>query len=151
MKPLEEVYPADFILFHALGSTQNLTITVLIDSNGNQNSHIFVFSAPISFQVNSIHIHIGILSSLEGAVAPNLDICISLLMVGAEALLPHRASVMSSTRRTETPARYISMSASSTLLSRRRYRSMIAVSNGMPFKRGMWSVTSPEVVVSFRS
>src|SRR3954469_14869937 len=35
---------------------------------------------------------------------------------------------MSSTRRTEMPARYISISASSTELSRRRYRSMIAVS-----------------------
>src|SRR5262245_52850646 len=39
---------------------------------------------------------------------------------------------MSSTRRTDTPARYISISASSTELSRRRYRSMIAVSNALP-------------------
>ena len=38
-------------------------------------------------------------------------------MVAGETLLPHSASVMPSTRRTETPARYISMSASSTLLS----------------------------------
>jgi len=37
---------------------------------------------------------------------------------------------MSSTRRTETPATYISISDSSIELSRRRYRSMIAVSNG---------------------
>ena len=65
-------------------------------------------------------------------------------------MLPHRASVMSSTRRTETPARYISMRASSTLLSRRRYRSMMAVSNEIPFRRGTLSVTSPEVVVRFR-
>jgi hypothetical protein len=34
--------------------------------------------------------------------------------------VPHSASVMSSTRRTEIPARYISISASSTELSRRR-------------------------------
>ena len=53
-----------------------------------------------------------------------------------ETLLPHSASVMSSTRRTETPARYISMSASSTLLSRRRYRSMMAVSKDTPLSRG---------------
>ena len=52
---------------------------------------------------------------------------------------------------TETPARYISMSASSTLLSRRRYRSMMAVSKDTPLSRGMWSVTSPEVVVRLRS
>ena len=30
-------------------------------------------------------------------------------MVEADTLLPHKASVMSSTRRTDTPARYISM------------------------------------------
>lgn len=35
---------------------------------------------------------------------------------------------MSSTRRTDTPARYISIRSSSTLFSRQRYRSMIAVS-----------------------
>ena len=39
---------------------------------------------------------------------------------GATPALPHSASVMSSTRRTETPARYISIKASSTELSRRR-------------------------------
>ena len=72
-------------------------------------------------------------------------------MVAGETLLSHSASVMSSTRRTETPARYISMSASSTLLSRRRYRSMMAVSKDTPLSRGMWSVTSPEVVVRLRS
>ena len=66
-------------------------------------------------------------------------------MVAGETLLPHNASVMSSTRRTETPASYISMRASSTLLSRRRYRSMMAVSKGTPLSRGIWSVTSPEV------
>ncbi len=36
------------------------------------------------------------------------------------------------------------MRASFTLLSRRRYRSMMAVSKGTPLSRGIWSVTSPE-------
>ena len=44
----------------------------------------------------------------------------SSLIVEEETLQPHSASVISSTRRTDTPARYISMSASSTLDSRRR-------------------------------
>ena len=73
------------------------------------------------------------------------------IIVAADTFVPQSASVMSSTRRTDTPARYISISASSTLLSRRRYRSMIAVSNVIPFSRGMCSVTSPDVVVRFRS
>ena len=37
-----------------------------------------------------------------------------------------------------------------TLLSRRRYRSMMAVSKGTPLNRGTCSVTSPEVVVRLR-
>jgi len=58
---------------------------------------------------------------------------------------------MSSTRLTDTPARYISISASSTELSRRLYRSMIAVSNFRPLSFGTCSVTSPLVVVRFLS
>ena len=50
---------------------------------------------------------------------------------------------MSSTRRTLTPARYISTSASPTELSRRRQRSMIAVSNGIVRNFGTFNVTSP--------
>ena len=53
-----------------------------------------------------------------------------------DTLLPQSASVMSSTRRTDTPAKYISISASSTLLSLRLYRSMMAVSKLIPFSRG---------------
>ena len=60
--------------------------------------------------------------------------------------VPHSASVMSSTRRTLTPAKYISISASSTELSRRRYRSTIAVSKGTERSFGIFSVTSPALV-----
>jgi len=60
-------------------------------------------------------------------------------MVPGLTLVPQRASVMSSTRRTDTPARYISMSASSTDASRRRYRSMMAVSKVCRRSFGMFS------------
>ena len=73
------------------------------------------------------------------------------LMAAGDTLLPHSASVISSTRRTDTSAKYISISASSTLLSRRRYRSMIAVSNKTPFRCGTCGVTSPDAVVRFLS
>ena len=65
--------------------------------------------------------------------------------------MPHSACVMSSTRRTLTPARYISTSASSTEDSRRRYRSMIAVSNGKLRSFGTFRLTSPALVCSCRS
>ena len=59
----------------------------------------------------------------------------------ALAALPFRAVVspygeISSTRRTDTTARYILMRASPTLLSRRRDRSVIAVSQEDPFGLG---------------
>lgn len=50
-------------------------------------------------------------------------------------MLPQRASVISSTRRTDTPARYISM---------------MAVSKEIPLSLGTLRVTSPEVVVRLR-
>ncbi len=97
---------------------------------------------------------------LENNLSFQTDLCkevkayaflFSSLMVAGDTLLPQSASVMSSTRRTDTPAKYISMSASSTLLSLRLYRSMMAVSKPIPFSRGTCSVTSPDVVVRLRS
>ena len=65
--------------------------------------------------------------------------------------VPHTASVMSSTLRTDTPARYISTRASSTEASRRLYRSIVAVSNGNRRSFGTRSFTSPALVSSLRS
>ena len=45
---LDEVGPAGFVLFHAFGSTQNFTVSVLIDRHCYQNGYIFKLSAPIS-------------------------------------------------------------------------------------------------------
>lgn len=71
--------------------------------------------------------------------------------VADDTLAPHRISETSSMRLVETPARYISIMASSTEVSRRLYRSMIAVANLMPLSLGILRVTWPEVVVSPRS
>ncbi len=45
---LEETDPAILVLFHALGSTKNLTISVLIDRNCHKNGYIFKLSAPVA-------------------------------------------------------------------------------------------------------
>ena len=71
-------------------------------------------------------------------------------MVPGLTLLPQRASVMSSTLLTDTPARYISTSASSTEDSLLRYRSMIAVSKGNALNLGILISTSPAFVWSVR-
>ena len=112
---------------------RNLTVSILI----NRNGYIFKLSAPVAAQVDPIHIDVWIASALQRTVAPVLDVGIRLLVQpadggGRETLLPHSTSVISSICRTDTPDRYISMRASSTLLSRRRYRSMMAVAKKFP-------------------
>lgn len=54
-------------------------------------------------------------------------------------------------RRVDTPARCISMMASSMLVSRLLQRSTTAVAKRMPSSFGILSVTWPEVVVKPRS
>lgn len=53
---------------------------------------------------------------------------VQVAMVLGDTFVPHKASVIFSTRRTEISVRYISIRASSTEDSLRRYLSMIAVS-----------------------
>ena len=79
-EPLEEADPAGLVLFHALGSTQNLTITVLIDRDCHQNGHIFVFSAPVAAQIDSVNVDIRIASALQRAAAPILDVDVGFLV-----------------------------------------------------------------------
>jgi len=57
-EPLEETDPTGLVLLHALSGPQNLTVSVLIYCNRN----IFVLSAPIAPQVDTVHVDIQILS-----------------------------------------------------------------------------------------
>ena len=63
-EPLEEIDPAGLVLFHALGSAQNLTKTILIHGDRHQNSNIFVLSAPVAAQLDTVNIDIRIPSAL---------------------------------------------------------------------------------------
>ena len=55
-QPLEEADPAGLVLFHPLGSAQNLAKPVLIHGNCRRNGDIFVFSAPVAAQADAVHI-----------------------------------------------------------------------------------------------
>ena len=79
-KPLEETDPAGLVLLHALGGTQNLTKTVLIHGNCHQNCHIFVLSAPVAAQVDTVHVDIRIAPAPQRAVAPVLDVNVGFLV-----------------------------------------------------------------------
>lgn len=69
----------------------------------------------------------------------------------AETPTPQRISLTPSMRRVDTPARYISMMASSTEVPRLLRRPMTAVANLVPLSLGILSVTCPDVVVKPRS
>ena len=63
-QPLKEADPAGLVLFHAFGSAQNLTKTVLIHGDRHQNRHIFILSAPVAAQVDTVHVDIRIVPAL---------------------------------------------------------------------------------------
>ena len=67
-QPLEEADPAGLVLFHALGSAQNLTKTVLIYGDRHQNCNIFILSAPVAAQIDTVHVDIRIPSALQRPV-----------------------------------------------------------------------------------
>ena len=152
--PLEETAPAGFVFFHVLGSAKNLTVTVFIDRYRHQNSHIFKFSAPVTAQKKPIYIDIRIASALQRAVPSILNVDIRFLVQLTDGRGRDLAAPESLSDVLNTPDGYAcqvhSMSASSTLLSRRRYRSMIAVSKEIPLSWGTLRVTFPEVVVRLR-
>ena len=64
MQPLEKSDPAGLILLHALCCAQNLTISILIYHNCHQNSNVFVFTAPVATQINTVNIDVRILTTL---------------------------------------------------------------------------------------
>lgn len=64
LQPLEEIDPAGLVFFHPLGCTQNLTVSILIYRNRNQNRHIIVLFAPVAPQIDTVHIDMGIFAAL---------------------------------------------------------------------------------------
>ncbi len=107
----------------------------------------------VATRVDHIHMDIRIASALQRTVPPILHVDIRFLVQltdggGKELAVPESLGDI-----LHTPDRYAclaQMSASSTLLSRRRYRSMMAVLKEIPLSLGTLRVTSPEVVVRLR-
>ena len=61
-QPYKEAFPAFGILLHAFGSTDDLTVTVLVYADGDKNTNIFKLSAPVALEVNAVYIDIRVLS-----------------------------------------------------------------------------------------
>ena len=79
-EPLEEADPTGLVLLHALGSAQNFTKPALIYGDCHQNSNIFVLSAPVAAQVDTVHVDVWIVPALQWAVAPVLDVDVGFLV-----------------------------------------------------------------------
>lgn len=79
-QPLKEADLVGFVLLHALSSTQNLTLSVLVYHNRHQNGHILKLSTQISTQVDFIHVDIRVPPALQRTVPPILDLDIRFLI-----------------------------------------------------------------------
>ncbi len=79
-EPLKEADPAGLVLLHSLGSSQNLTKTILIYGDCHQNGYIFILSSPVAAQVDAVHVDVWIASALQGAVPPVLDVNVGFLV-----------------------------------------------------------------------
>ena len=61
LSPMIRRTPALTILFHAFRSTNNFTASILADTDCNQDGNILDLTTPATFQINTIHINIGII------------------------------------------------------------------------------------------
>jgi hypothetical protein len=123
LEMLEEAAPARLVFLGAFADAENLPIPIAVDTDRNEERHVADLAGPAALKHDAVEIHVGMLA-LDRLVTPCLARAVIFLFrsdsVEGDTRVPHSASVMSSTRRTETPARYISIKASSTELSRRR-------------------------------
>lgn len=138
-----QIFPAP------IGYTKNFEVASLVSPDRHHDGNGFDFAAPRTLEPDAHPQNIGIFT-LKGAVTPGIDRSKifwfwSLRLLGLTRL-HHRASVMSSTLRTDAKVRYISTSNSYAELFRRTYRSIMAVSKGIWRSFGALSCTRRAVV-----
>src|SRR5262249_11762868 len=106
LEMLEERAPTRLILLRPLADAENLLVTVLVHADCNQQRDVAHLAGPTAFEHDAVEINIRVLA-LDRAIAPGLDRPIDLLVQvrhrRGDTRVPHKASVMSSTRRTDTP------------------------------------------------
>ena len=96
---------------------------ILPNSRGHQHRDIADLTCPAALEHNAVQVHIRVVA-LDRPVPPRLDVLVDLLVQladgrGADLRAPQRIGNILHPH-TETPARYISINASSTEASRRR-------------------------------
>lgn len=120
-QPRQEIAPAFRRLGEALGAADHLAVTVVVHADGYRDGDVLVGAASAALQVGAVDIDVRVLA-FQRPAPPFLDRLEGLVVeirhgAGGEAA-PHRISLTSPMRRVDAPAKYISMMASSTLVSR---------------------------------
>ena len=119
----QEVRPTGLVFFGSFTNTENLAVAMLIYANGYQYGNVAYFATPGALQDDAVQIDIGMFAS-DRPIAPFIDLGVDLLVEVADGagtnLGPPQSfgNVLDPADR--YPARYISISASSTEASRRR-------------------------------
>ena len=123
LEVLEEVEPARIVLLSSFYDAEDVAIPFGVDADRHQQRDVPHLARPGPLQDDAVQVYVGVVT-LNWPVPPRFDRGVDLLIEVRHRCRryarAHNASVMSSTVFTETPARYISISASSTELSRRR-------------------------------
>src|SRR5262249_15808142 len=120
---LEECPPASLVLLRPLANAEDLPIAALIHADRNQQRDVAHFASPAALEHDAVEVNIRVLA-LDRPIAPGFDRCVDLLVQvrhgrGRHPCAPQRLrDVLDPAHR--YPPRYISISASSTELSRRR-------------------------------
>src|SRR5262245_10039192 len=97
-----------------------LRVSTIEQTTANQERELREIAGRMGCDIVRVYKDHGISGTRGRDKRPAFDFLLRSDTVEGDTRVPHNASVISSTRRTDTPARYISISASSTELSRRR-------------------------------
>ncbi len=121
LEPQVEIPPPLGGFREPLGGADDLAVLAVVHADGRHDSHVLEGTAPGALEADAVDEHIGVgagqgllLRSTTALKARSFG----LDTVAADTLDPQRISETSSILLAETPARYISIIASSTLASR---------------------------------
>ena len=67
------------VLFHTFGSTEDLAVTILINTDGNKYRYVLDLAAPTTFQVHTVNVDIGVIAG-KGPTTPFVDVFVGFLI-----------------------------------------------------------------------
>lgn len=84
LKPYKERTPALLVFFHAFSGADNLTASIVADTNGNKDRYVLDLTTPAAFQIDAVNIDIRIAVG-QWACTPGFDMLICLFIEVADS------------------------------------------------------------------